>query len=124
MTEIAAALYAFWSQFGIPAYISGCVDEDAKLPYITYEVVDGAPFGQTVLTAFVWTDGKTEPNKERVRLLDAIRAQIPYDGKTIGLENGLIVIYPNDSDFISFYDDPEDESIKGGRVSYEVHFYH
>lgn len=32
------ALHEFWSSFGLPAYASETVPDDATLPYITYDV--------------------------------------------------------------------------------------
>ena len=31
-------------------------------------------------------------------------------------------LYPNDSGFLSYYDDPEDASVLGARISYEIRF--
>lgn len=40
MTDVHQALHAFWSSFGVPAYLSGHVPDGASLPYITFEVGD------------------------------------------------------------------------------------
>ena len=34
----AQTLHNFWSGFGLPAYASGTVPDNAILPYITYDV--------------------------------------------------------------------------------------
>ena len=39
MTNVAKALYEFWSSFGLPAYVEDTVPDDANLPYITYRLV-------------------------------------------------------------------------------------
>ena len=31
-------------------------------------------------------------------------------------------LYPNDSGFLSYYDDPEDGDVLGARISYEIRF--
>ena len=59
MTEFHQALLAFWQGFSdggkpIQAYLSGHVPSNTPFPYITFEVVEGAPFGRTVLTAYGW----------------------------------------------------------------------
>ena len=52
-----AALYNFWSMFGLPAYEENAVpsgEDGAKFPYITYQVVTDS-FGNNVsLTGSVW----------------------------------------------------------------------
>ena len=40
MRDTAAALYTFFSSFGIPAYVEYNVPDNAALPYITYELRD------------------------------------------------------------------------------------
>lgn len=42
----AAAMHQFFSSFGIPAYTTADVPDDAAFPYLTYEVTLGA-FGDT-----------------------------------------------------------------------------
>ena len=120
MTDVHQALYKFWSSFGIPAYLSGHVPDNASLPYITFEVGDGEPFSSTFLVAIVWT----KDNATRAGYLDKIAEAISADGSTIALDNGMLAIYRNSGGFMSYYDDPEDKTILGGRVSYQVNFYH
>jgi hypothetical protein len=50
----AAAIHAFWNQFGIPAYEENTVPEDATYPYITYQLVTDAYIREVVMTASVW----------------------------------------------------------------------
>ncbi len=120
MTGVHLALYAFWSSFGVPAYLSGHVPDGASLPYITFEVGDGEPFSSTYLVAIAWT----RDNATRAALLDKIADAISADGSTIVLPDGMLAIYRNSGSFMSYYDDPEDKTILGGRVSYQVNFYH
>lgn len=126
MSEVHAALFAFWSGFGVPAYIQGHVPDDAALPYITFEPLTADAFGQSVLTAFDWhkaTNGDSA-NAERAELMDDIADAIPTKGKLIPLAHGFVAIRRNDGgDFQSPYDDPEDKSVLGGRTSYILHYY-
>lgn len=54
MTSVAKALYAFYSGFGLPAYPEDGVPSDAKLPYITYTVVQTDCLDSAVHQARVW----------------------------------------------------------------------
>lgn len=121
MTDVHQALYRFWSSFGVPAYLSGHVPDGASVPYITFEVGDGEPFSSTFLVAIVWA----ADNATRAALLDKIAEAIGADGTTIALDGGgMLALYRNAGGFMSYYDDPEDKTILGGRVSYQVNFYH
>ncbi len=48
------AIHQFWSSFGLPAYDVNTVDEDAEMPYITYDVSTGSIGDFILLTAFLW----------------------------------------------------------------------
>lgn len=138
MTGLHRALNAFWSGFihggrAIPAYLSGRVPEydpqtggawtdDALFPYITYEAIEGTAFGQSTTTAFVWLRKSPTADAARAAIMDLIRAAIPYEGVRIPCEDGYIQLFPNESGFLSYYDDPEDKSILGARISCEIHF--
>ncbi len=132
MTAIHAALQAFWAQFSyggsaIPAYETGNVPDGATLPYITYEVASGAMLGAGFLTAFVWIKNVSgaDSQAKRAAILDLIAAAIPDEGITLTLTggHGSIALYRNDAGFMSYYGDPTDTSVLGGRVSVEVHYY-
>lgn len=48
------ALHDFWSSFGIPAYDSSDVPDDAVMPYITYSAQVGPFESILLLNASVW----------------------------------------------------------------------
>ena len=54
MTGTAKALYQFFSRFGLDAYVEYSPPEDARLPYITYQVVEPDWRDSAVLYARVW----------------------------------------------------------------------
>ena len=129
MTGLHAALQAFWSSFtygsAIPAYEQGNVPDDAAYPYITYEAVEGAYWGSTFLTAFVWVkkESGVDWQAQRAAILDLIALAIPTCGTTVSFTNGNARLERNPSGFMSYYDDQSDTSVAGGRVSYEISFY-
>lgn len=130
MTGLHKALQAFWSGFGIPAYVSGHVPANAAYPYITYEVQDGDSFDSTTLTAFCWyeinrnTGDYSETNSARATMLDAIADAIPMGGTNIPVpaDNGFCMLYRS-TGFESYYDDPADDYVIGGRIAYDITFY-
>lgn len=65
-----AALYNFWSMFGITAYEENAVPSDAKFPYITYQVVTDS-FGN--ISIHPPRAGWDSKNKQKIfRYLSAI----------------------------------------------------
>jgi len=54
MTSTALALYRFFSGFGIPAYVTDNIPDDATMPYITYDLIEPIPLSRGILNASVW----------------------------------------------------------------------
>jgi hypothetical protein len=54
MTNIAIALYNFFSGFGLPAYVEYAPPDDAELPYITYQLTDPDWRDSATFYARVW----------------------------------------------------------------------
>lgn len=131
MTGVHKALYRFWSGFSLDgaslsAYLSGHVPDGAALPYITFDVADGDSFAASILTAIVWLKAESgvNVNAQRAQVLDQIARAIPAEGVLLQYSGGTIRLDRNPANFQSYYDDPEDASVIGGRTSYEVRFYH
>lgn len=123
MTGIKKALYAFWSGFGIPAYLADCVPASAEYPYITYEAVQGAGLGWTILTATAWFADTGSGNKDRTALMDEIAKAIPESGTRIQCDDGFAVLYRNSDNFLADTYDGDGSKILGGRVSYRINYY-
>lgn len=129
MTEFHKALMTFWQQFGIPVFLSGCVDDQTAFPYITVNITDGNLLAETILTATSWhrrdsADSWTGAMTERLDIMDAVQAAIPVGGRFLTFPGGFAILRRNDSDFITYVVDDNDPSVIGGRVSYEVQFFH
>lgn len=91
-----AALYQFWSGFGLNAYEENTVPtgKDApNMPYITYQVVM-ASFGYSVqAAASLWyrSESWTEINQKSHEISAAIGyggVRVPYDGGAIWIRRG------------------------------------
>ena len=54
MTDVAKALYSFWSSFGLDAYPESNVPSDVKFPYITYTLIQPEWDRPTTHQARVW----------------------------------------------------------------------
>lgn len=54
MTNVAIALYRFFSGFGLPAYVEDSLPDEATLPYITYQLVTPDWRDSAVMYVRVW----------------------------------------------------------------------
>ena len=89
----AAAIYQFWSGFGLTAYEENTVSDDAKFPYITYQLVTDSFDREIQLTASLWyrseswtvVNAKTEEISQKISRGGKI---IPCDGGAIWLKRG------------------------------------
>lgn len=89
-----AALYQFFSSFGMPAYAASSVPDDVIFPYLTYELITSAwGGGEAGLTVNLWfyTTSEAIPNAKAQELSEAIGlggVMLPCDGGTIWLKRG------------------------------------
>lgn len=90
MISTAQALHAFFSGFGIPAYISNNIPDNAQMPYITYDLVEPEPLAMAYFNASVWY---------RDTALTAISAKVDEIKAAIGTGLGI----PTDSGVIHIF---------------------
>ena len=128
VSDVHTALQGFWSKFGIPAYVNGHVPPDAAFPYITYEVINGDALTETVSSAVCWyeinrkTGDYATANAARATMLNSISVAIPAEGAVIPLAVGYLILRRNNANWQSYYDDPNDPYIIGGRISYIIEY--
>jgi hypothetical protein len=86
----AAAIYQFWSGFGLTAYEENTVPEDAAFPYVTYQLATDSFDREVAATASLWYRGEswTAINTKT----EEISAHIGLGGKIIKCDGGRIWI--------------------------------
>ena len=84
----AAAIYQFWSSFGLTAYEENTVPTDAALPYITYQLVTDSFDREIPLSASLWyrSESWTAINAKT----EEISQKISRGGKIISCDGGAI----------------------------------
>lgn len=84
----AAAIYQFWSSFGLTAYEENTVPTDAAFPYITYQLVTDSFDREVAATASLWYRGEswTAINSKT----EEISQTISRGGKIIACDGGAI----------------------------------
>ena len=84
----AAAIYQFWSGFGLTAYEENTVPSDAAFPYITYQLVTDSFDSEIPLTASLWyrSESWTAINAKT----EEISQKISRGGKVISCDDGAI----------------------------------
>lgn len=118
MKQTVLALHAFFSSFGIPAYMSGNIPDDVQMPYITYDIVEPEPLGQALINASVWyRDTSTIPISEKV---DEIKQAIG-NGLSLPTESGVIHLFrEKEGRFAQIMNDPNRET-KRAYLSMIIH---
>ena len=89
----AAAIYQFWSSFGLTAYEENTVPDDAVFPYITYLLVTDSFDREIPLTASIWYrseswNGINAKGEEISKKISRGGKIIPCDGGAIWLTRG------------------------------------
>ena len=86
----AAAIYRFWSGFGLTSYEENTVPTDAAFPYITYQLVTDSFDREVAATASLWYRGEswTAINAKT----EEVSAHICLGGKIIKCDGGRIWI--------------------------------
>ena len=84
----AAAIYQFWSSFGLTAYEENTVPTDAAFPYITYQLVTDSFDREVSATASLWyrSESCTAINAKT----EEISQKISRGGKIISCDGGAI----------------------------------
>ena len=84
----AAAIYQFWNSFGLTAYEENTVPDDAKFPYITYQLVTDSFDHEVPVTASLWyrSESWTAINAKT----EEIGQKISRGGKIIHCDDGAI----------------------------------
>ena len=84
----AAAIYQFWSSFGLTAYDENTVPTDAAFPYITYQLVTDSFDREVPVTASIWyrSESWTAINAKT----EEISQKISRGGKIISCDGGAI----------------------------------
>ena len=84
----AAAIYQFWSGFGLTAYEENTVPTDATFPYITYQLVTDSFDREVPVTASLWyrSESWTDINAKT----EEISQKISRGGKIIACDGGAI----------------------------------
>ena len=105
----AAAIYQFWSGFGLTAYEENTVPTDAVFPYVTYQLVTDSFDREVAATASLWYRGEswTAINAKT----EEISQKISRGGKIISCDGGAIWL-KRGQPFAQSMDDESDDLIK------------
>ena len=104
------ALYNFFSGFGLKAYVSTNVPEDAEFPRLTYSPVFGSLTGGSVsIDVNLWY--RSESEREANAKAQELFKRIGEGGVTLPCDDGVIWIN-RDSPFCQNLADPDDSMIK------------
>ena len=116
----AAAIYQFWSGFGLTAYEENTVPEDAAFPYITYQLVTDSFDREVAATASLWYRGEswTAINAKT----EEIAQHIGLGGKIIKCDGGRIWI-KRGQPFAQNMGDESDDLIKRKYLNVTIEYF-
>ena len=115
----AAAIYQFWSGFGLTAYEENTVPEDAAFPYVTYQLVTDSFDREVAATASLWYRGEswTDINAKT----EEISKKIGASGKKVAVDGGGIWI-KRGQPFAQNMGDESDDLIKRKYINISIVF--
>lgn len=117
----AEALYLFFSGFGIPAYASSSVPDDAVFPWLTYDLSTSAwDDGDVSLTVNLWyyTTSEATPNAKAQEISDSIGR----GGATVLCDGGYIRLLRGNP-FCQSLKDDSDSMIKRRYMNITARYY-
>lgn len=116
----AAAIYQFWSGFGLTAYEENTVPDDAEFPYITYQLVTDSVDSDVQSATSLWyrSDSWVEINAK----MEEISAFIGSGGKIIKCDGGRIWI-KRGHPFAQNMRDESDPEIKRKYLNISIEFF-
>ena len=115
----AAAIYKFWSSFGLTAYEENTVPTDAAFPYITYQLVTDSFDREVQVTASLWyrSESWTAINAKT----EEIGQKISRGGKIISCDGGAIWL-KRGQPFAQNMGDESDDLIKRKYINITAEF--
>ena len=116
----AAAIYQFWSGFGLTAYEENTVPTDAAFPYVTYQFVIDSFDREVAVTASLWyrDESWTAINAKT----EEISAHIGLGGKIIKCDGGRIWI-KRGQPFAQNMGDESDDLIKRKYLNVNIEYF-
>lgn len=118
MTQ-AAALQAFFASFGIDAYPTSDVPDDAVFPWLTYDLVNGGWGDRLSITVNLWYYG--DSNVAINAMVQQMNETINIGGVVMPCDGGAIWITKG-SPFCQAVRDPSDDRIKRRYINLYVEF--
>ena len=115
----AAAIYKFWSGFGLTAYEENTVPDDAAFPYITYQLVTDSFYREVAVSASLWyrSESWTAINAKT----EEISQKISRGGKVISCDDGAIWL-KRGQPFAQNMGDESDDLIKRKYINITAEF--
>ena len=116
----AAAIYQFWSGFGLTAYEENTVPTDVDFPYITYQLVTDSFDREVAATASLWY--RSESWVDINAKAEEIAQHIGLGGKIIKCDGGRIWI-KRGQPFAQNMGDESDDLIKRKYINVTIEYF-
>ena len=117
MESTAKAIYSFFSSFGLPAYDTNAVPDEAEFPHIIYSISEPEwdKKASGYLLALYRTASKAAVNKKADEIAAALGTK-----PRLECEGGIIQLWP-ENPFVQPY---KDGDILGAYIHFTINAYH
>lgn len=120
MANPEAALYQFLSGMGVPAYPTTSVPDDARLPYLTYDLSVGDwDSGEVNVPVRLWD--RTSSEAKLNAMVRAVGGRIPRGGTTVPCDGGVLWV-KRGSPWAQAMGDGTDPTVKCRYLNVDIEF--
>jgi len=115
------AIQSFWASFGLPAYDSTTVPDDAQMPYITYSVATDSLDNVVNLSASVWYRSTSWADISQ-KAEEIAKSIIEMQPPTIKFDGGRLYIAKG-TPFAQRMTDPSDDVIRRMYLNIQAEYF-
>lgn len=112
-----SAQKVYWSSFGLPAYHELTVPDDAKLPYLTYQAVNGQLDGRMTVSANLYYKGTSWAT-----IMQEVNQMEKAIDRQVFIEGGIMKVRKPVSNFAQPLGDSGDTKIRRMLLTVEIEF--
>lgn len=108
---------SYWASFGYPAYNELTVREDAQMPYITYQLVNGVLDGICTASGSLYMRGTSW-----AKICQAVTAMEKLADRQIPIDGGVMKVRKPIANFAQPLNEPSDSKVRRMVLTVEIEF--
>lgn len=112
-----SAQKVYWSSFGLPAYEELTVPDDAQIPYIAYQAVNGQLDGVITVSASIYYKGMSWS-----KIIEEVNHIEKFADRQIMFDGGIMKVRKPLRDFAQPISETSDSKIRRMLLTVEIEF--